>query len=60
MILQDNIYIKAQNNSDLFSKTEKYVGFAGELLNADGLCGGYNLMFAAASANKIAKYLIKK
>lgn len=47
-------------NSDLFSKTEKYVGFAGELLNADGLCGGYNLMFAAASANKIAKYLIKK
>lgn len=47
-------------NNDLFSKTEKNVGFAGELLNADGLCGGFNLMFATASAYKIFKYLSKK
>ncbi len=46
-------------NSNLFSKTENNVGFAGELLNADGLCGGFNLMFATASANKIAKFLSK-
>jgi len=46
-------------NSNLFSKIENNVGFAGELLNADGLCGGFNLMFATATANKICDYLLK-
>ena len=39
----------------LESKKEKSVYFAGEILDVDGMCGGYNLMFAFASAEVIAK-----
>ena len=39
----------------LESKKEKGLFFAGELLDIDGMCGGYNLMFAFASAETIAK-----
>ena len=38
----------------LQSKTEKGVYFVGELLDVDGLCGGYNIMFAIASARLVA------
>ena len=41
--------------NDLESKKEKGLYFAGELLDIDGMCGGYNLMFAFASAETIAK-----
>lgn len=36
-------------NEDLSSKYAKGVYFAGEILNVDGLCGGYNLQWAWSS-----------
>ena len=41
----------------LESKKEKGLYFTGELLDIDGMCGGYNLMFAFASAEKVKKAL---
>ena len=41
--------------NNLESKKEKGLFFAGELLDIDGMCGGYNLMFAFASGETIAK-----
>ena len=41
--------------NNLESKKEKGLYFAGELLDIDGMCGGYNLMFAFASGETIAK-----
>ena len=41
-------------NSELESKKEKGLFFAGEILDIDGMCGGFNLMFAFASAETIA------
>lgn len=38
------------------SINEKNVFFIGEVLDNDGLCGGYNLMWAWASAIKAAQY----
>lgn len=43
----------------LESKKEKSLYFTGELLDIDGMCGGYNLMFAFASAEKVKKALVK-
>jgi len=43
--------VKMQNlKEDLSSQLEKNVYFAGEILDNDGLCGGYNLMWAFGSA----------
>lgn len=42
-----------------FSVLEKNVGFAGEILDSDGLCGGYNLMFCIASSQLIANQILK-
>lgn len=40
---------------DSFESTkEKYVYFAGEILNIDGFCGGYNLLFDLLCAMRIA------
>jgi len=44
-------------NDSLESKKEKGLYFIGELLDVDGMCGGYNLMFAFASAEKVKKAL---
>lgn len=44
---------------DLESKKESGIYFAGEILNADGLCGGYNITFAIASAHKVADALLE-
>ncbi len=44
---------------DLESKKELGVYFAGEVLDADGLCGGFNIMFAIASAKKVSEALIE-
>lgn len=41
--------------STLESISEKNVYFVGEMLDADGLCGGYNLMWCFASANAVVK-----
>ena len=41
--------------SGLQSKKENGVFFTGEVLDIDGMCGGYNLMFAFASAETVAK-----
>ena len=42
-------------NDSLESKKEKGLYFAGEILDVDGMCGGFNLMFAFASAETVAK-----
>ena len=47
-----------QVSDNLESKNEKNVYFIGECLDIDGLCGGYNIMYCAASAHKVAKAII--
>lgn len=42
-------------SDSLESKKEKGLYFAGEVLDVDGMCGGFNLMFAFASAETVAK-----
>ena len=44
-------------NDDLSSKREKDVHFIGEVIDVDAICGGYNIMFALASAEKVANSL---
>lgn len=44
-------------NDSLQSKKENGLYFTGEVLDIDGMCGGYNLMFAFASAEKVSKAL---
>lgn len=46
-------------NENLESNLEKNIFLIGEVLNVDGLCGGYNLMFAFASAHKVAKTILE-
>lgn len=43
--------------SNMESKLEKNVFFIGEVVDVDAKCGGYNLMWAFASAEKVAKSL---
>lgn len=45
-------------DDNFMSKNEKNVFFIGEVLNLDGLCGGYNLMLCYAEAHKISDYLL--
>ena len=42
-------------NIDLSSKKEKDVYFIGEVVDVDAICGGYNIMWALASAEKVNK-----
>ena len=42
-------------NVDLSSKKEKGVYFIGEVVDVDAICGGYNIMWALASAEKVNK-----
>ena len=42
-------------NIDLSSKKEKNVYFIGEVVDVDAICGGYNIMWALASAEKVNK-----
>ena len=44
-----------QVNDSLESKKEKNVYLIGEILDVDGICGGYNMMWAFASAYRVAK-----
>ncbi len=46
-------------DTDTFeSKLVKHVYFAGEILDVDGICGGYNLHFAWASGYMAAKAIV--
>lgn len=47
--------ILSELNEDLSSKFVDSLYFVGEVLDVDGLCGGYNLTWAWASAFKVAK-----
>ncbi|MDY2727909.1 MAG: aminoacetone oxidase family FAD-binding enzyme [Candidatus Onthovivens sp.] len=49
-----------QINENLESKLESNVFFGGEVLDIDGLCGGYNLMLACACAKVISDAIAKK
>lgn len=42
-------------NDDLSSKLEKDIYFIGEVVNIDAICGGYNMMWAFASAERVNK-----
>ena len=42
-------------NNDLRSKLENNVFFVGEVIDVDAICGGYNIMWAFASAEKLVK-----
>ena len=46
-------------SDSLESKKEESLYFAGEILDVDGMCGGYNLMFAFASAETVAKSIAR-
>ena len=48
------------NLDTLESKLYKNIYFAGEVLDVDGNCGGYNLQFAFASANRCVDAIIKE
>ena len=45
---------------DLESRFAKGLYFAGEILDVDGPCGGFNLQWAYSSAMRVAKALNKK
>ena len=47
-------------NHHLESKKEKGLYFVGEVLDVDGMCGGFNLMFAFASAETVAKAVTER
>ena len=47
-------------NDELESKIIPNLYFIGEMLDADGLCGGYNLQFAFASADVVCKSINRK
>ena len=42
-------------NDDLSSKREKNVYFIGEVVDIDAICGGYNIMWALASAELVSQ-----
>lgn len=47
-------------SDNLESKNSENLYFVGEILDVDGICGGYNLQFAFASAYKVAMDIIRK
>ena len=47
-------------NSDLMSKKVRGLYLAGELVNVDGECGGYNLQWAFSSGAVIARAIAKE
>lgn len=47
-------------NSDLSSKIDKNIYFGGEVIDVDGVCGGYNLMFAFTSSLVITRSIINE
>lgn len=47
-------------STDFRSIRENHVSFIGELLDIDGICGGFNLSFALMSALKLAESLLSE
>ncbi len=47
----------AETDGSLMSRLQNNLFFAGEMLNVDGECGGYNLHWAFASARTVAEAL---
>lgn len=54
------ISLKDIQAHSLQSKLHKNLYFAGEILDINGLCGGYNITFAAISAKLISENILKK
>lgn len=50
----------SETDENLQSKRTKGLYFAGEILDADGACGGYNLQWAYASAYAVADGILSK
>jgi len=50
--------LKEINMATLESKLNKNCYFAGEILDVNGLCGGYNISFAAISAKIVAEAIL--
>ena len=55
-VTSGGISIKDINN-DLSSKKESNIYFLGEVIDVDAICGGYNIMWALASAEKVSQNL---
>ncbi|MBQ9730340.1 MAG: aminoacetone oxidase family FAD-binding enzyme [Clostridia bacterium] len=49
-----------ETDENLQSKKQKGLYFAGEILDADGECGGFNLQFAYSSASVVAEALLQQ
>ena len=49
MVTHGEVALKTVNPQDLSSKIVPKLYFAGEILNLDGPCGGYNLKWAFSS-----------
>jgi predicted Rossmann fold flavoprotein len=54
------VELKDINIATLESKLQKNLFFGGEVLNIDGLCGGYHISFAAICGKIIAKSLLRR
>jgi hypothetical protein len=52
------IPLKEINVSTLESRLHKNLYFAGEILDVNGLCGGYNISFAAISAKIVSESIL--
>ncbi len=50
----------SETDGDLQSRFAKNLYFAGEILDVDGQCGGFNLQWAYSSAKTVAAAIIKK
>jgi len=48
------------NINTMESKLHKNIYFAGEILDVNGLCGGYNISFSAISAKITSEYINKR
>jgi predicted flavoprotein YhiN len=49
-----------ETDENLQSKKAKGLYFAGEILDIDGQCGGFNLQWAYASAQTVATAILQK
>lgn len=59
-VVSGGIDLSMVEKRTLESKKHPFMYFGGEVLDVDGICGGYNLHFAFASGYTIAKDIISK
>lgn len=59
-VTSGGVYINEINSDSCESKLKKNLYIVGEMLDIDGICGGYNLTFAIISALKAAKSIYDK